>query len=48
MSDYENFEIVVSLDDEDLMSTAFAYGSKTDRDDNSTNCMHSCSDTCCC
>lgn len=45
MADFERVEM---LDDEDLMASAFAYGAKTDDNDKSTNCMHSCTDTCCC
>lgn len=45
MKDFEQVEI---LDDEDLMSSAFAFDSKTKDDDRSTKCMHSCTDTCCC
>ena len=44
----EKVERVDLLDDEDLMSAAFAFGSKTDDNDKSTNCMHSCTDSCCC
>ena len=45
MADFERVEM---LDDEDLMASAFAYGAKTDDNDKSTKCMHSCTDTCCC
>ncbi len=44
----ERFEQVEILDDEDLMSAAFAFNAKTGQDDNSTYCNHSCSDSCCC
>lgn len=48
MSVENRFEVVRPLDDEDLMSFAFAFNAKTDVNDNSTNCMQSCSDSCCC
>ncbi len=44
----ERYERVNNLDDEDLMASAFAFNAKTDLDDKSTKCMHSCVDSCCC
>ena len=45
MPETGKYEHVERLNDEDLMASAFAFGAKSE---NATECMHSCTDSCCC
>lgn len=45
MVEMDRFEMVSDLNDEDLGVRAFAWAAKSDK---KTECMHSCTDSCCC
>ncbi len=45
MFEASKYEHVERLNDEDLMASAFAFGAKSEK---ATECMHSCTDSCCC